>query len=72
MARTLTLNVPQLQLVEVEEAPEEDAEVEVEEVLLMLAPPKLAVLLEPDVEKELPRPKLPRRRHRRRVGVGLR
>ena len=72
MARTLTLNVPQLQLVEVVGALEEDAEVEVEEVLLMLAPPKLAVLLEPDVEEELPCPKLPRRRHRRRVAVGLR
>ena len=72
MAKMPIQTVPQLQLVEVEEAPEGDAEVEVVEVLLMLAPPKLAVLLEPDVEKELPRPKLPRRRHRRRVAVGLR
>jgi hypothetical protein len=72
MAKMPTPNVRQLQLVEVVEAPEEDAVVEVDEVLLTLAPPKLVVLLELDVEEELPRPKLQRRRHRRRVAAGLR
>lgn len=72
MAKMPTPNVPLLQLVEVVEAPEEDAVVEVDEVLLMLAPPKLVVLLELAVEEELHRPKLPRRRHLRRVAAGLR
>ena len=72
MAKMPTPSVRQLQLVEVVEAPEEDAVVEVVEVLLMPAPLKLVVLLEPDVEEELPHPKLPRRRDRRRVAAGLR
>ena len=72
MAKMPIQSVPQLQLVEVEEAPEGDAEVEVVEVLLMLAPPKLVVHLELDVEEELPLQRLQRRRHRRRVAAGLR
>jgi hypothetical protein len=72
MAKMPIPSVPQLQLVEVEEAPEGDAEVEVVEVLLMLAPPKLVVHLELDVEEVLHLQRLQRRRHRRRVAGGLR
>jgi hypothetical protein len=72
MAKMPTPNVRQLQLVEVVEAHEEDVVVEVDEVMLMLAPPKLVVLLERDEVEELPHPKLPRRRHRRRVAAGQR
>ena len=72
MVKTPIPIVPQLQLVEVVEVPEEDAAVEVVEVLVTLAPLKVVVLLELDVEEELPLPRLPRRRHRKREDAVLR
>lgn len=71
MAKMPTLIVRQPLLVEVAEVLEEDAEVEVEEVLLTLDYHKLVVLLELDEEEELPRPKLPKSRHRRWLAAGL-
>lgn len=72
MVKTPTLSVPQLQLVGVVEAPEGDAEVEVVEVLLTLAPLKLVVHQELDGEEELPLQRLRRRRHPRRVAAAVR
>ena len=71
MAKMPTLSVRQPLLVEVAEVLEEDAEVEVEEVLLTLDYHKLVVLLELDEEQELPNPKLPKSRHRRWLAAGL-
>jgi len=72
MVKTPTLSVPQLQLVGVVEAPEGDAEVEVVEVLLTLAPLKLVVHQERDGEEELLLQRLRRRRHPRRVAAAVR
>ena len=71
MAKMPTLSVRQPLLVEVAEVLEEDAAVEVEEVLLTLDYHKLVVLLELDEEQELPHPKLPKSRHRRWLAAGL-